>query len=418
MQRLLLMVRKDLTRRRRAPLAVILVLAVPLIFAGLITLSFGFGDGEFPKVELLIEDCDQSLVSELLVSAFGNEQMAQYFAVRMVGEEGRELMEKGKASALVRIPENFGEDLIKGEPTALELVRNPAQAIMPEIAEQTLTVLTDVLSSGARLFREPLDQLVPCLETEDCELTENEVISMTSGIYRTLQRSEGVLLPPAIVLETAEVGAEEEEPAGSSVGMIFLLVFPGVSVWALFMLGDMTMRDILTESAAGTLRRQLTCPIHASELVVSKALSTALFSVISLIVLSAIGGLAAGGGIDLAGFALLSLAVVVAVTGFASAVYGVARNETQGATFSSIVLLVFAFMGGSFVPINAMPATVRQFSPLSPFYWGTTGFQELIRGSGLADILPNAGVLVAIGAALLALGSALLGRKIRRGVAA
>lgn len=418
MRRILLMVQKDLKRRLRAPLGTILVLAFPLIFAGLITLTFGGRDSELPKVELLIEDRDQSFVSEFLVSAFGSERMAQYFAVRAVGEEGRELMEKGKASALVRIPEHFGEDLIKGEPTTLELVRNPAQGIMPEIAEQTLTVMTDVLSSGARLLRGPLDQLVPCLEAEDCEFTESEAISMATSIYRTIERSEGVLLPPAIVLETADLGAEEEESAGPSAAMIFLLVLPGVAVWALFMLGDMTMRDILTESAAGTLRRQLTCPIHASELVVSKALSTALFSVISLILLSAIGWLGAERGIDLAGFALLSLAVVVAVTGFASAVYGVARNERQGATFSSIVLLVFAFMGGSFIQVNAMPAAVRQFAPLSPFYWGTTGFQALIQGSGLADVLPHVGVLVGIGAALLVLGSALLGRKIRLGVAA
>ena len=51
--------------------------------------------------------------------------------------------------------------------------------------------------------------------------------------------------------------------AGAGTFSIFLIVLPGVSVWALFMLGDMAMRDILTESTPGTLRRQLSGPLPA-----------------------------------------------------------------------------------------------------------------------------------------------------------
>jgi ABC-2 type transport system permease protein len=96
--------------------------------------------------------------------------------------------------------------------------------------------------------------------------------------------------------------------------------------------------------------------------------------------------------------------------------YGAMRTQRQGATISGVLFLVFAFLGGAFFQIDQLPSGVRQFAPLSPFYWGTTGFQELIRdGAGLAEVLPNVGVLAGIGATGLLIGSSLLRRKIGRG---
>ena len=81
-----------------------------------------------------------------------------------------------------------------------------------------------------------------------------------------------------------------------------------------------------------------------------------------------------------------------------------------------MLFLLFAFMGGSFIPIDSMPASVRQVAPASPFYWGTTGYEPLIRNAGgVAEILPHAGVLLAIGLVGLLVGSMLLGRKVRAG---
>ena len=38
---------------------------------------------------------------------------------------------------------------------------------------------------------------------------------------------------------------------------MFLMVLPGISVFGLFVVGDLAMRDLLDETTAGTLRRQL-----------------------------------------------------------------------------------------------------------------------------------------------------------------
>ena len=420
MSRVLAMVRKDLLRRIRAPLGIGIVLAFPVVFSGLLALAFGGGTPTLPEVQLLVEDRDDSFLSGMLLQAFASEQLDELFELRQIDSGGAALMDQGEASALLVIPAGFGESLLRGTPVTLELVRNPSQFILPEIAEQTLAVFADLLDAASRLLREPLNELTPMLDDEAGEgPSATEVAAIAVSVREAIGSAEQFVFPPVITLESVTLDADEDEEddaSGNAGFSIFVLILPGVSVWALFMLGDIAMRDILTEMEDGTLRRQLAGPVTARDIVVSKALYTASLATISLLLLAAIGWGLANRSIDLAGFLLLSVAVVAAVTGFSSAVYGVAKTERQGATFSSIVLLVFGFVGGAFLQVGAMPDAVRGFAPLSPFYWAVTGYRTLIQdGGGVADVLVNVGVLALLGLLLSLFGTALLNRKIRMG---
>ena len=156
--------------------------------------------------------------------------------------------------------------------------------------------------------------------------------------------------------------------------------------------------------------------IGAGTLMLGKALYTAVLALFSLLVLALVGAAVLRRGVDPAGFLLLSLALVLGVTGTSAAVYGLARDERRGATISSIIYLVLAFAGGSFVNFEGLPRAVRAVAPASPFYWGTSGYRQLIESAATAsDILPNAAVLAGLGTGLLALGVFLLHRGLRRG---
>jgi ABC-type Na+ efflux pump permease subunit len=412
------MVRKDLLRQVRSPLGVLFVLAFPLIFSGRLALAFGGGDSSFPKAELLIEDLDDSLVSGVLLSAAESDQLGEYFDVRQVGTEGRELIEGGEGSALLRIPLGFGADLLAGRPTALELVRNPAQSILPEIAEQALAVLVDALDAGSRVLRDPLQQLSAALENETDVPTLAQVTALSTAFYEAIGDSVDFLSPPVITLESIQLENRQEPEEADDLPQgraIFVMVLPGIAVWALFMLGDFAMRDVLVEGDSGTLRRQLCTPTTVRELVVAKASYTALLATISLMLLAGIGWVVAGRAVDPIGFLLLSVALVLAITGFASIMYGFARTERQGSTLSSVLLLLFAFMGGSFIQIESLPGAMQRLAPLSPFYWGTTGYRTLVQGGSLQEVLGNAAILAGIGLPLLLAGAALLRRKVAAG---
>ena len=419
MQLMLLMVRKDLLRQLRSPMGLLFALAFPIIFATLIALTFGTGSQpSVPQAHILVQDLDGSFLSGALLSATGNEQMAKYFKVEQVGDEGLQRLENNEASALWRIPANFQQDLLDGKPVEFELIRNPAQSILPEIAEQGLAVLSEVLSSAARILREPLDELRPMLDAESAP-GALQVAALSVSFYEIVERAEGLLAPPAIALEAVQLTDEEGKGAGTggaTGSMVFLLVLPGISVWGLFLVGDIAMRDIMVESRMGTLRRQLSGPVSTRQVIVSKALYTALISLISLFILAAIGWFVARQTVDPLGFVLLSLALIMAITGYSAMVYGGTRTVRQGATISGILMLIFAFLGGAFIQLQSFPPTVRRIAPISPFFWGNSGYQDLLQADGgVSDILPNVGVLAGLGVLLLGVGAALLQRRLGRG---
>jgi ABC-2 type transport system ATP-binding protein len=413
------MIWKDLRRKIRAPLGIGVVLSFPIVFALMLAVTFGTGGGDPPRIHLLVENHDDNFIGGMLMSSLNSEQMAENFDVEVVEEAGEDRLQETGASALLRIPARFTDRILDGEPVALQLVRNPAQGILPEIAQQLAGVLTEVLDSVSRVLREPLAQFAAAWEGDTFTMTDETLTALVLSGRRTLQGAGTYLVPPVITLQSESLGPapEEDEAGGAGFGSIFLFILPGISVYALFLVGDLAMRDLLTEKAAGTLRRQMCGPLRAGTLILGKALYSVVLCAISLLFLTVIGALIAPRAISVTGFVVLSLALILAVTGSAAALYGAARDETRGSTIGAVIYLTLAFAGGSFVQLEALPASVRAVSPFSPFYWGTIGFRTLLHdGGGLADILTPAAILAGLGVVTLALGSMLLQRNARRGV--
>ncbi|HYU31970.1 MAG TPA: ABC transporter permease, partial [Thermoanaerobaculia bacterium] len=318
-----------------------------------------------------------------------------------------------------RLPAGFSDAVLAGRPARIELVKSPAQSILPDVAEQVTTVLADALSAASRLLRGPLDEIRTSPATPQKMPSDERVAEISVLINRVLTRSRPYLFPPVITLETAtraEPEPRKPAPGGTPTSSIFLLVLPGIAVYSLFNLADQGMRDLLVEARQKTLRRQLAGPLAAGRVVVGKALSTAAVSGIALLVLTAVGAAVAVRGVSLSGFVLLSIALVLAATGFSSAVFGLSRGERQGATLANIVSLVMAFAGGSFIPLNSLPAGLRAVSPFSLIYWAVQGYQKLIvDGEGLRALLPHITILAGAGAVLLALSAVLWRRRLLRG---
>ncbi len=138
------MLRKDLQRKIRAPLGIAVVLSFPIVFSLMLAVTFGTGGGAPARIHLLVENRDDNFIGGILMSGLTSDEVAENFDVEVVGEDGAARMRAGGASALLRIPQNFTSAFLEGTPVALELVRNPAQGILPEIAEQLAGILTEI----------------------------------------------------------------------------------------------------------------------------------------------------------------------------------------------------------------------------------------------------------------------------------
>lgn len=415
-RRVLLLFRKDLLRRWRSPLGVLAMIAFPLVFSGMMALAFGGSDAGLPRARLLLEDRDDSLAGGLMKSFLSSDQVSDYLEVVEVGEEGRQMIEDDEASALLLIPEGTTGKLLDGEPVTLEMIRNPSQTILPEVAEQIVAVMAEVMALGARILRSQTEGLGSVDSLDD--VSDQDFARLAISLRRLLSQGERYVTEPPLAFEVVTLGEEDEEEdedGASTAVMIVLFVLPGISVYALFVIGDQMMRDVLTEARLGTLRRQLSAPVTGVQILAAKVLVTAVVAAVALLILAAFAAVLAPDPVDLAGFAVLSLALVLAVTGFSALIYSLVRTESQGGTVSALVYLAMAFSGGSFVPLDNMPAAVRAVAPVSPFFWGTEGFRDLLTGGGLADVAMPVAILGGLGVLLLAAGAFLLQRKVLRG---
>jgi ABC-2 type transport system permease protein len=425
-----LLLQKDLLRRRRAPLAVIALLIFPLMFAGLISLAFGGGDAPLPAARLLVEDNDKDLAARIVGGFFDSEELRRFVAAEPAGADGRQRLANGEASALLVLPEGLTERLLAGDKVELELLRNPAESILPQIAEEISRTLTDVLAIGAELLKSQKDELgITSLESFD------QLDAAGFGRFGIAAQKLGRAIGPYLDLEEpivaigqveldkegkpkAEQKAADTTDGPSTRALIFLMILPGVMVYSLFSIGEQMMRDLLFESSHGTLRRQLCAPLSVVQVIAAKVLVAATVAGAALLILMGLAVGLTGRGVDPAGFAVLSLSVVLAVAGASATIYGFARTERQGAAIANMIYLLLAFVGGTFIPLDSLPAAARKIAPFSPFYWGARGFQDLLAGQSLTDILPAIGILLGLGALLLTLGSVLLDRRFTRGALA
>lgn len=90
-------------------------------------------------------------------------------------------------------------------------------------------------------------------------------------------------------------------------------------------------------------------------------------------------------------------------------------NAQQSTAVGLLLGLGLAALGGSMVPLEVFPDSVRTVAHVTPHAWGNDAFAELVRRHGsLVDVLPELGVLSLYAAFLLGLATWRLSRSITR----
>jgi len=81
------------------------------------------------------------------------------------------------------------------------------------------------------------------------------------------------------------------------------------------------------------------------------------------------------------------------------------KSEGQANGLSIMVGMVTALMGGCWYPIEMFPSAIQTAVKILPTTWAMQGLLDLVlRGRGLVDILPEAGVLLGFAAVFFGIG--------------
>lgn len=386
-------VRKDLTRRLRDPLGVLLWLAVPLLLGVMMTVVVG-GDGAPPVAQLLVDDQDRSALSGLLVAPFTQAPQGAFQVTSVEAAQGRQRLEAGEASALLIIPPGFGAAVAQDAPTTLTLVKNPAQQVLPAQIEAALSALVDAAFYGQRIFGQELQAVVAA--AGEGGLDDQAVAALDEATQRKVQRLAAYVDPPRLQVDLA---FERETDASVSIALLF---FPGVLLMGLMFASQGLSEELWRERELGALRRLAGTPQRMTVYLAAKTLSGATLMVAILAALLAVGFVYHGISFwkYLPSLAFLVLAGVDFYLMFLLVALWCPSRRAAGLV-GTLLVFPLIMLGGSFFPFEAMPSWMARIGQWTPNGIVLQQFKGYILGVAWPEALvASALVLAGVGVLL------------------
>jgi len=401
MRFLLTAVGKDLGRLRRDPLALATSLGIPLVLVTLITLVFSGGQAT-PQGRLLVADEDRTFLSQALTSAFSREPLAKMLVIETTPQQdGRRRMDRGDASALLIVPKGFQDAFLQNHPFQLQLVTNPAQQILPNIIEETLSI---VLDGG--FYLQKLAP-IPLLNLAAGQTPSDDTVARMSVAFSRFARSLSKYLDPRLI--DLEVHVAAAQRAGQNVAALFL---PAMLFMGLLFVGNAHALDIWKEQAWGTLRRLATTPVSLGAFLGGRLISLAL--ILFGVALVGVAGMRWFARVPVASIPFATLWLVLSGVAFYLFLVTIAvhaSGQRAANVIGNLVVFPLSLVGGSFFPFEMMPDWMASIGRFTPNGWAVTKFKAFVAGSAHGnDLLVGAACMAAVGSVLFLLTL----RRIRR----
>lgn len=341
-----------------------------------------------------------TLAAEVIaqIDALDGIQVELYWAEEtMTRAQAEALVSEGERSAAVVFPVDFSAQvearLDSPDATAtIELISDPA------VSTQFIAPIQAMVFGMAERVAEVA--LAP-------DRLSAELSGVLAGVPGVDQFSlDGISLEPE---ESSVITLSRVAPAEMDVE-----VFPdsyqqsvsGYTVFGVFFIVSAISSSILREKHDGTFRRLLAAPLPKPALLAGKLVPYYLVNLIQVAVMFAVGVLLFGMELgDPAAMVVISMALAAAATGMGILVATFGKTETQIDGLATLLTLAMSALGGCLIPSFVMPEFMQSLARFVPHYWAMQGYQDaLVRGYGVAGILPEAGALVGFAAVFFLVG--------------
>jgi ABC-2 type transport system permease protein len=403
------LVRKDLqiffTDRR----SVILTLAIPIAIASFFGSLFqGQGDQEAARVAVAMVDQDGSGLSKRLIAATAADKALAVTQPSL--EEARAAVLAGRLGVAVVIPAGFGDAAVRafigqGQNAQLELLTDPSKGAEVSMVRGLLTghmmgAVTQEAFTGASSQR-LLDEGIKSLETSTMPADQRELLRRVFQSVQALSRSQQDTGAPARGL-TVPFDVRETQVTGLPLRQYngYAHSFAGMGIQFALFAGIELAAGILLERERGLWKRLRSAPMSRSTLLVARAISGTLITLLTLGVSFAFAIVVFRVPIgNVVGFvaALLASAIMAATFGLLVASLGHTPAATRRA--AAFVVLVMVMLGGAWVPAFLFPAWLQQITWLVPVRWAVDALDAMTwRGLGLDAVLVPVALLLGFSA--------------------
>ncbi|MBN1201038.1 MAG: ABC transporter permease [Anaerolineae bacterium] len=312
--------------------------------------------------------------------------------------QARDQVNDGDLAALIQIPADFTEQAFQGNSAAVSVYWDSGRSIGPSVV---LSIVNSVTYGANTVLL--AQQVGPAYLTQLGTELDQDQSAITQATGRVMDAAMSVAQDTPIRLE--QVNLQGETRAGDA------LQYFAPSMAILFMTFTMAAgaTTILDEQNGWTLQRIITTPTPRWLFMAGKLLGTYVTGVVQMIILVGLTSLVAAlmgretsvWGDNIAGIALLILAVSFAATSLGLVIAALSQTPSQASTYSTVALFLLGMLGGSFIPIENLPAALDWLPKITLNYWGIQGFFDLsYENAALSAISTNLVVLAVMGVVL------------------
>jgi ABC-2 type transport system permease protein len=383
--------RKDAILRFASPAELLFYIILPIVFTFLLAGGTPSDDDD-NRIWLLVSDQANTSISQDILAELGRSTAVRLDILPLA--EAEEQFEQRRASVLLVIPPGLDLETLQQGNAQVEFRQQPntLDAIAARQAVQTaLRRVSSAVNAANTALRE-----AEAIGTFESEADRQAYFEASLELARALQAEE----PERVrAIEGSTPDAVEYDPrANSSAGQLITWVFiPLFGISALF----------AYERQQGTLRRILTTPTSQATYLLGTIIGQVGLALAQMILLVTFGILVMklDWGRDPLALLVLLTASALAAGAIGTAMGTFIKSEGQANGLSIMLGMMMALMGGCWYPLELFPAVVQSAVKILPTTWAMEGMLDLVlRGRGLVDILPEAGVLLAFAALFYAIG--------------
>jgi ABC-2 type transport system permease protein len=410
----LALVRKDLKLFFSDRKAVLIGLVVPIVCGSFFGYLFGGqgGNTETSKIPVLVIDQDNSDTSRELVAQLSAEKALEVKPSSI--EEARVAVRKGKATAAIIIPNNFGKDaghaLFTSETKPqIGVLYDPSHgaeremvkgilsgAVMQAVSKETFTTKT-----GLDMLDESLAQVEKSTSIAPTE--KKTLTDMLTSVKRWNEQQQGQSSTGQTVVNAGfKLPFDTREEAITSGEGIeyngYAHSFGGMGIQFILFMGLDVGVALLMLRQSGLWQRLRAAPLSRTMLLGSRAVSAALISGFILTVLFLFARIVFRVHIrgSVAGFIAVCAAfsLMTAAFGLMVAALGETVEATRG--YAVMATLLMVMLGGAWVPTFVFPKWLQKITVVVPTRWAMDGWDGMTwRGLGFDSIILPVAILLA-----------------------
>jgi ABC-2 type transport system permease protein len=411
---------KDIYRSFRNAMFLVFGLLLPLLTAGLFYFAFGgstSNDGEFelPETPILIVNLDRSSggfsAGKALLGILSDAIPGVLLATEAdEWQSARQAVDHQQAAVAILIPANLTAAALSPDGNcSVELYQDPTLTLGPGIVKTIVSGFVDALAGSKIAASTAYGQL----SSHGIELDPDQLEQIAVRYANWVSAMPGVGLGEDGQTDANSIfdilpAKGREQGSGNAMASVLGQIMAGMMVFYVFFTGAATAQSILQEEETGTLPRLFTTPTSHAAILGGKFTSTFAILTVQIVVLVVVSSLVFG--IDWGpprAIALVIAGLVVLASSFGIFITSLLKNTRQSGIIYGGVMTVMGMVGmiGVFTAgADSTPTAVRQAALVVPQGWAVRGWQLLLAGADVQQVLLTVAVMLAAGIALFVIG--------------